>query len=105
MNDVAFHLVRLQEENMVLKPWALISTLLLQNPDGMELSALTQQTDWLRRLALGFGAFLDWPGTDRADYLYTHTQAVGGVVVCRLELRRNPCFILILMSLRWRAVQ
>ncbi|XP_053499455.1 dihydroxyacetone phosphate acyltransferase [Ictalurus furcatus] len=61
VNDVAFHLVRLQEENMVLKPWALISTLLLQNPDGVELSALAQQADWLRHLALSFGAFLDWP--------------------------------------------
>ncbi|TSL47527.1 Dihydroxyacetone phosphate acyltransferase [Bagarius yarrelli] len=62
VNDVAFQMVRLQEENMVLKPWALIASLLLQNPDGVELAALSQQTDWLRRLALSFGAFLDWPG-------------------------------------------
>lgn len=73
VNDVAFRLVRLQEENMVLKPWALISTLLLQNPDGVELSALTQQADWLRHLALSFGAFLDWPGTEHARF-YRHGQ-------------------------------
>ncbi|KTF93732.1 hypothetical protein cypCar_00035169 [Cyprinus carpio] len=61
LNDAAFRLVRIQEENMVLKPWVLIATLLLQNPDGMDLSSLTEQTDWLRHLALAFGAFLDWP--------------------------------------------
>ncbi|TRY87733.1 hypothetical protein DNTS_031800 [Danionella cerebrum] len=61
LQDAAFRLVRMQEENMVLKPWVLIATLLLQNPDGMELSYLAEQTDWLRHLALAFGAFLDWP--------------------------------------------
>lgn len=61
LNDAAFRLVRMQEENMVLKPWVLIATLLLQNPDGLDLSSLTENTDWLRHLALAFGAFLDWP--------------------------------------------
>uniref|UniRef100_A0A8B9JHN0 Glyceronephosphate O-acyltransferase n=1 Tax=Astyanax mexicanus TaxID=7994 RepID=A0A8B9JHN0_ASTMX len=62
VNDTAYRLVRLQEESMVLKPWVLVAMLLLQNPDGMDLSTLTEQADWLRRLALTFGAFLDWPG-------------------------------------------
>uniref|UniRef100_A0A8C1PVF3 Glyceronephosphate O-acyltransferase n=1 Tax=Cyprinus carpio TaxID=7962 RepID=A0A8C1PVF3_CYPCA len=62
LSDAAFRLVRIQEENMVLKPWVLIATLLLQNPDGLDLSSLAEQTDWLRHLALAFGAFLDWPG-------------------------------------------
>ncbi|KTF81594.1 hypothetical protein cypCar_00029527 [Cyprinus carpio] len=61
LSDAAFRLVRIQEENMVLKPWVLIATLLLQNPDGLDLSSLAEQTDWLRHLALAFGAFLDWP--------------------------------------------
>ncbi|XP_039548537.1 dihydroxyacetone phosphate acyltransferase [Pimephales promelas] len=61
LKETAFRLVRIQEENMVLKPWVLIATLLLQNPDGLDLSSLTEQTDWLRHLALAFGAFLDWP--------------------------------------------
>ncbi|MCJ8749941.1 hypothetical protein PDJAM_G00193240 [Pangasius djambal] len=88
VNDVAYHLVRLQEENMVLKPWALISTLLLQNPDGMELSALTQQADWLRRLALSFGAFLDWPGTERAHYIYRRRHhPVSFLLLCRVVCR------------------
>ncbi|KAI2651739.1 Dihydroxyacetone phosphate acyltransferase [Labeo rohita] len=79
LNDVAFRLVRIQEENMVLKPWVLIATLLLQNPDGLDLSSLTEQTDWLRHLALAFGAFLDWP-----DH-----EACSEVISCSLALHRH----------------
>ncbi|KAF4099230.1 dihydroxyacetone phosphate acyltransferase [Onychostoma macrolepis] len=79
LNDAAFRLVRIQEENMVLKPWVLIATLLLQNPDGLDLSSLTEQTDWLRHLALAFGAFLDWP-----DH-----EACSEVVSCSLALHRH----------------
>ncbi|XP_016410596.1 dihydroxyacetone phosphate acyltransferase-like [Sinocyclocheilus rhinocerous] len=79
LNDTAFRLVRIQEGNMVLKPWVLIATLLLQNPDGMDLSSLAEQTDWLRHLALAFGAFLDWP--DHA--------ACSEVISCSLALHRH----------------
>ncbi|XP_053087662.1 dihydroxyacetone phosphate acyltransferase isoform X2 [Pangasianodon hypophthalmus] len=82
VNDVAFHLVRLQEENMVLKPWALIATLLLQNPDGMELSALTQQADWLRRLALSFGAFLDWPDGEPCSKVISSSLTIHRNLAC-----------------------
>lgn len=78
VNDVAYSLVRAQEENMVLKPWVLLASLLLQahyqgpalgpetGPDqhhhqGMELEELTQQAVWLRGLVREFGAFLHWP--------------------------------------------
>uniref|UniRef100_A0A672N4C0 Glyceronephosphate O-acyltransferase n=1 Tax=Sinocyclocheilus grahami TaxID=75366 RepID=A0A672N4C0_SINGR len=79
LNDAAFRLVRIQEENMVLKPWVLIATLLLQNPDGMDLSSLAEQTDWLRHLALAFGAYLDWP-----DH-----EACSEVISCSLALHRH----------------
>lgn len=79
LTDAAFRLVRLQEENMVLKPWVLIATLLLQNPDGLDLSSLAEQTDWLRHLALAFGAFLDWP-----DH-----ETCGKVISCSLALHRH----------------
>ncbi|KAI5616998.1 dihydroxyacetone phosphate acyltransferase [Silurus asotus] len=82
VNDVAFHLVRLQEENMVLKPWALISTLLLQNPDGMDLSTLIQQADWLRGLALSFGAFLDWPVGEMVSKVISSSLALHRNLVC-----------------------
>uniref|UniRef100_A0A674EFQ8 Glyceronephosphate O-acyltransferase n=1 Tax=Salmo trutta TaxID=8032 RepID=A0A674EFQ8_SALTR len=61
VNDTAYRIVRLQEDNMVLKPWVLMASLLLQNLEGLELSVLTEQTLWLRGLALSYAAFLDWP--------------------------------------------
>ncbi|XP_062406148.1 dihydroxyacetone phosphate acyltransferase [Sardina pilchardus] len=80
VNDAAYQLVRLQEENMVLKPWVLIATLLMQNLEsGMELSQLVEQTVWLRDLARSFGAFLDWP---------EHSSA-SKVVSSSLSLHRN----------------
>ncbi|XP_042562740.1 dihydroxyacetone phosphate acyltransferase [Clupea harengus] len=79
VNDTAYQLVRMQEENMVLKPWVLIATVLMQNLDGMELSQLVEQTVWLRDLARSFGAFLDWPD---------HTSS-SKVVSSSLSLHRN----------------
>ncbi|KAJ3605384.1 hypothetical protein NHX12_027431 [Muraenolepis orangiensis] len=58
VNDVAYRLVCAQEENMVLRPWVLLASLLLQ---GMALEELTQQAVWLRGLVREFGAFLHWP--------------------------------------------
>lgn len=72
VNDSAYRLVRAQEENMVLKPWVLLASLLLQNHHqnqvdgqkrGMALDELTEQAVWLRDLSLQYGAFLHWPGT------------------------------------------
>lgn len=73
VNDSAFRLVRAQEENMVLKPWVLLASLLLQNhhhqnqnqaagqKQGMELEELISQAVWLRDVSRQYGAFLHWP--------------------------------------------
>ncbi|XP_038582617.1 dihydroxyacetone phosphate acyltransferase isoform X1 [Micropterus salmoides] len=70
VNDSAYKLVRAQEENMVLKPWVLLASLLLQNhqqnqvveqKQGITLDELTAQAVWLRDLSRQYGAFLDWP--------------------------------------------
>uniref|UniRef100_A0A3P8SS42 Glyceronephosphate O-acyltransferase n=1 Tax=Amphiprion percula TaxID=161767 RepID=A0A3P8SS42_AMPPE len=70
VNDSAYRLVRAQEENMVLKPWVLLASLLLQNhhqmqvaeqKQGMALDELTEQAVWLRDLSRQYGAFLHWP--------------------------------------------
>ncbi|KAG7460975.1 hypothetical protein MATL_G00204520 [Megalops atlanticus] len=61
VNDTAYRLVRQQEENMVLRPWVLIATVLLQNLDGLDSALLAEQVAWLRDVARSFGAFLDWP--------------------------------------------
>ncbi|KAM6914953.1 dihydroxyacetone phosphate acyltransferase [Xenentodon cancila] len=66
VNDSAYRLVRAQEENMVLKPWVLLASLLLQSHAagqrrGMALDELTKRALWLRDLSRQFGAFLHWP--------------------------------------------
>nr|XP_020471021.1 dihydroxyacetone phosphate acyltransferase isoform X1 [Monopterus albus] len=70
VNDSAYRLVRAQEENMVLKPWALLASLLLQNhhqdqkmeqTQGIALDKLTEQALWLRDVSRQYGAFLLWP--------------------------------------------
>ncbi|XP_056284815.1 dihydroxyacetone phosphate acyltransferase isoform X2 [Pseudoliparis swirei] len=66
VNDSAYMLVRAQEENMVLKPWVLLASLLLQNQAagqnrGLALDQLTAQAVWLRDLSRQYGAFLHWP--------------------------------------------
>ncbi|XP_018538671.1 dihydroxyacetone phosphate acyltransferase isoform X2 [Lates calcarifer] len=66
VNDSAYRLVRAQEENMVLKPWVLLASLLLQNQvsgqkRGIALDELTEQAVWLRDLSRQYGAFLHWP--------------------------------------------
>ncbi|XP_076011188.1 dihydroxyacetone phosphate acyltransferase isoform X2 [Genypterus blacodes] len=66
VNDSAYRLVRAQEENMVLKPWVLLASLLLQShaarqERGMTVEELTEQVVWLRDLFRQYGAFLHWP--------------------------------------------
>ncbi|XP_034436007.1 dihydroxyacetone phosphate acyltransferase isoform X2 [Hippoglossus hippoglossus] len=64
VNDSAYRLVRAQEENMVLKPWVLLASLLLQSHHQNQATALeelTEQAVWLRDLSRQYGAFLHWP--------------------------------------------
>ncbi|KAM4632971.1 dihydroxyacetone phosphate acyltransferase [Polymixia lowei] len=65
---LAHLMVRAQEQGSILSPWSLMACVLLQNPsdtlveEGVAWDRLTRGTLWLRRLALGFGARLNWPG-------------------------------------------
>ncbi|CAJ1077128.1 dihydroxyacetone phosphate acyltransferase [Xyrichtys novacula] len=65
---LAHLVVRIQEEGSVISPWSLMASLLLQAPtavlteEGLPWHRLTEKTLWLRRLALDFGARLNWPG-------------------------------------------
>lgn len=83
VNNSAYRLLRAQEENMVLKPWVLLSCLLLQDhqqklkarqEQGMPLDELTAQAVWLRDVSRQYGAFLHWPGTD-LNYLGRSREA------------------------------
>ncbi|KAM4712915.1 dihydroxyacetone phosphate acyltransferase isoform 1-T1 [Anableps anableps] len=64
---LAHMMVRLQEEGALISPWSLMACTLLQVPttvlteEGLLFHQLTEQTLWLRKLALDFGAHLSWP--------------------------------------------
>lgn len=62
VSDVAYKIELLQIENMVLNPWILISTVLLQNLPAINFEVLVKKTLWLKDLTQSFGGFLDWPG-------------------------------------------
>ncbi|XP_062267244.1 dihydroxyacetone phosphate acyltransferase-like [Platichthys flesus] len=64
VNDSAYRLVRAQEENMVLMPWVLLASLLLQSHHQNQVTPLDELTEhavWLRDLSRQYGAFLHWP--------------------------------------------
>ncbi|KAF7666551.1 hypothetical protein LDENG_00101430 [Lucifuga dentata] len=64
---LAHLVVHAQEEGSVLSPFSLMACLLLQTPtttiieEGLAWAQLTEKTLWLRKLALDFGARLNWP--------------------------------------------
>uniref|UniRef100_A0A8C2ZF29 Glyceronephosphate O-acyltransferase 2 n=1 Tax=Cyclopterus lumpus TaxID=8103 RepID=A0A8C2ZF29_CYCLU len=64
---LAHLMVRIQEEGSLISPWSLMACLLLQAPtavlteQGLPWHQLTEKTIWLRKLALDFGARLNWP--------------------------------------------
>nr|XP_019947093.1 PREDICTED: dihydroxyacetone phosphate acyltransferase-like [Paralichthys olivaceus] len=64
---LAHLMVQVQEEGSVISPWSLMACLLLQAPitvlteEGLLWHQLTEQTLWLRKLALDLGARLNWP--------------------------------------------
>ncbi|XP_029966607.1 dihydroxyacetone phosphate acyltransferase-like [Salarias fasciatus] len=64
---IAHRVVRLQEQGSLLGPWPLMACLLLRAPaavltgEGLPWRQLREETLWLRRLALDFGALLKFP--------------------------------------------
>jgi len=68
IQDVAFDVVRQHQRHMVVSPWALMATVLIQNREGISVLQLVKETDWLKRQAQNYGAYVDWPGM----YLCVH---------------------------------
>ncbi|XP_032398394.1 dihydroxyacetone phosphate acyltransferase [Etheostoma spectabile] len=68
VSGLANLMVRIQEEGSLISPWSLMACLLLQAPttvltqEGLLWRQFTEKTLWLRKLALDFGARLNWPG-------------------------------------------
>ncbi|XP_039706263.1 LOW QUALITY PROTEIN: dihydroxyacetone phosphate acyltransferase [Pteropus medius] len=67
VTEVAYRMQLLQIQNLVLSPWTLVVTVLLQNQPSLHLDALVEKTVWLRGLAQAFGGFLAWPENEPAE--------------------------------------
>ncbi|XP_066549137.1 dihydroxyacetone phosphate acyltransferase [Amia ocellicauda] len=81
VNNTAYRIERLQEDNMVLRPWVLIATILMQNLEGIDFAILTEKTAWLRGLAQSFGAFLDWPEHESTGKVVSSSVALHHDIV------------------------
>ncbi|XP_041815042.1 dihydroxyacetone phosphate acyltransferase isoform X2 [Chelmon rostratus] len=86
---LAHLMVRIQEEGSLISPWSLMACLLLQAPtavlseEGLPWHQLTDKTLWLRKLALDFGARLNWPGQVPDSDVMSSAAALHRAVVHR----------------------
>ncbi|XP_022593651.1 dihydroxyacetone phosphate acyltransferase-like isoform X2 [Seriola dumerili] len=84
---LAHLMVRLQEEGSLISPWSLMACLLLQAPitvltkEGLLWQQLTEKTLWLRKLALDYGARLNWHGQAADSDVMSSTVALHRSVV------------------------
>ena len=62
IHDLVFDVVRHHQRHMVISPWSLIATIFTQSRDGISVKQLIKESDWLKRQAQNFGAYVDWPG-------------------------------------------
>ena len=60
--QLAFEIIRKQQKHMVISPWALMASVLMQSREGINLRELVRETDWLKRQVVNLGAYVDWPG-------------------------------------------
>ncbi|XP_035534112.1 dihydroxyacetone phosphate acyltransferase [Morone saxatilis] len=86
---LAHLMVRIQEEGLLISPWSLMACMLLQTPttvlteEGLLWHQLTEKTLWLRKLALDFGARLNWPGQVPDSDVISSTVSLHRSVVHR----------------------
>jgi len=62
IGDLVFEVVRRHQRHMVISSWSLIATILIQSWNGISIPQLIKESDWLKRQAQNFGAYVDWPG-------------------------------------------
>ena len=62
MKNLSHHMVLRQQQHLVISPWSLMATVLVQNRDGITVKALIKEVEWLKRQCYNLGTYLDWPG-------------------------------------------
>ncbi|XP_013398318.1 dihydroxyacetone phosphate acyltransferase-like isoform X1 [Lingula anatina] len=79
MKELAYQVVLEQQKHMVISPWALVATVLIQNKDGIDLQQLVKEVEWLKRQTANLGGYVDWPGNEKPEM----------VIRARLELHKH----------------
>jgi len=62
IGHLVLEVARRHQRHMVISPWSLMASILIQCRDGISIKQLVKESDWLKRQAQNFGAYVDWPG-------------------------------------------
>lgn len=88
-NWLAHMMVRIQEQGALTSPWSLMACALLQVPttvlteEGLLFHQLTEQTLWVKKLALDFRAHLSWHAKVPDSDVISSAMTLHQSVVCR----------------------
>ena len=69
MKDLSHHMVLRQQQHLVISPWSLMATVLVQNRDGITVKDLIKEVEWLKRQCYNLGTYVDWPGKKLGEVL------------------------------------
>ncbi|XP_035665137.1 dihydroxyacetone phosphate acyltransferase-like [Branchiostoma floridae] len=99
VQHLAHQVILAQQKYMVISPWSLVAAVLSQHPQGLLLKKLVHEVVWLKKQAVGLGAFVNWPAkadpsniVKSALELHHHVVTLGanGRVVLNLPTPTRP---------------
>lgn len=64
LKTLGYDVVMKHLKHMVISPWSLIASVLVQNKEGITVKQLTREVEWIKRQAFNLGAYIDWPGRE-----------------------------------------
>ncbi|XP_071963350.1 dihydroxyacetone phosphate acyltransferase-like [Antedon mediterranea] len=79
--ELAYTVLLEQQKTLVISPWVLIASLLLQSPGGIPLEYLCKRVEWLKDIFVNLGGNVKWPVTKstlsvvKASLAVHHTAA------------------------------
>ncbi|RUS83045.1 hypothetical protein EGW08_009184 [Elysia chlorotica] len=67
IKKLGHHMVLTQQKHMVVSPWSLMASVLMQSQGGVSLRQLAKEVEWVKRQASNLGAYCDWPASESAE--------------------------------------
>ncbi|ESO96500.1 hypothetical protein LOTGIDRAFT_159917 [Lottia gigantea] len=81
IRSLSHHIILKHQKNMVISPWSLIASILVQCKEGITISQLIKEVEWLKRQASSIGGYIDWPGNETAEAVTRHSIALHSNIV------------------------